>query len=217
VKTTRVLTLTSIEVDRLHELVEELRRTGYVHAAAIDARIGKLAEIAGKAGVSVLQIVRRRVPERASLVLAPGLYAAADGQIVREREGDATDLEIGRFGWGRPVEIRVDSESSFEVREGSDDGRHAFFSQDRWEDRNGRELAPYGADAIRASVGPWYPDWFAANVVELLKLGHVLPQTRAIGRLANDEDLRKAVDSARRLGGSDAVLAVLDEASQKDS
>jgi hypothetical protein len=219
VKTTRVLTLTAPEVDRLVELVDELRATGYVHAAEIDARIGKLAEVAAKAGVSVLQIVRQRAPERAGIYLAPGLYGGRDGQIVRERENDASDLGIARFGWGKPVEVRVEKgmEKHEMVERADPEGMDHFFSRDRWEDRNGRELQERGADAIRGAVGPWYPNWFATNVPELLLLGHVAVQGRAVKVLADDEDFRKALDSARRLGGSDAVRVMLDEAGSKES
>jgi hypothetical protein len=216
---TRVLTLTASEVDRLVELVDELRRTGYVHAAGIDARIGKLAELAARGGVSVLQIVRRRAPEP-GLVLAPGVYASAEGRLVYARPNDPSDLEIARFGWGKPVEVRTDSMRADErgVREGARVGPegHSFFSES-WEDRDGQPLPPLGADAVRSSVGPWYPEWFATNVPELLRLGHVAVQGRAIKALANDEELRKALDSARRLGGADAALAVLDSAGSKES
>ena len=224
---TRVLTLTASEVDRLVELVDELRRTGYVHAAGIDARIGKLAELAARGGVSVLQIVRRRAPEP-GLVLAPGVYASAEGRLVYARPNDPSDLEIARFGWGKPVEVRTDSMRADErgVREGARVGPegHSFFSES-WEDRDGRPLPPLGADAVRSSVGPWYPEWFATNVPELLRVGEagpgpasrVVAQGRAIKALANDEELRKALDSARRLGGADAALAVLDSAGSKES
>lgn len=210
---TQVMNLTTREVARLVELVDDLRRTGYVHASEIDSRLGRLAEIAGRAGVAVLQIVRRRSYEGAALVLAPGLYASRDGRVVRDRENAASDLEIGRFGWGRPVDVQTAVSDDYD-REGASGAGGAFFESE-WEDADGQRLPSGGPEAVRGAVGPWYPFWFAENVPELLRLGY--PQGRVVKRLADDEDFRKVLDSARRLGGSDAVLAVLVEASHEQS